>query len=147
LLSIVRVALRQKICHIRKHCADIMCHVMWILNGFIISICPYINIYMIDRSVSGLKSTSTPQIGIHWHHYLKSQSDCCLTQTMSAGSLPIIKSVCMYVRLRSTSNPQIHVWFLRRRHLLPQIYVLFSNAQIGIQFSNLCLFLNSQIGI
>ena len=46
----------RKICHIRKHCAVIMCHVMWILNGFTISICPYINIYMIDRSVSGLKS-------------------------------------------------------------------------------------------
>ena len=39
-----------------ENTAVIMCHVMWILNGFTISICPYINIYMIDRSVSGLKS-------------------------------------------------------------------------------------------
>jgi hypothetical protein len=29
----------------------------------------------------------------------------------------------------------------------PQIYVSFSNSQIGVQFSNLCPFSNSQIGV
>jgi len=30
---------------------------------------------------------------------------------------------------------------------VPQIYVLFSNSQIGVQFSNLCPFSNSQISV
>ena len=35
------------------------------------------NGYIYDRlrSTSSHESTSTPQIGVHWHHYLKSRSD------------------------------------------------------------------------
>jgi hypothetical protein len=46
-----------------------------------------------------------------------------------------IKSSTIYVRLRLTSQTSV-----------PQIYVLFSNSQIGVQFLNLCPFSISQIG-
>jgi hypothetical protein len=42
----------------------------------------------------------------------------------------------IYVRLRSTSNPQIYVQFRRTSDSYP-----FSNSQIGVQFSNLWPFL------
>jgi hypothetical protein len=43
-------------------------------------------------------------------------------------------------------NPQIHVRFLHHRHLYLRSMSFFSNSQIGVQFSNLCSFSNSQIG-
>ena len=55
---------------------------------------------------------------------------------LTAGSILsplILSSIYIHVRLRSTSNPQIHVQFLQHRSFL--------NSQINVQFSNLWPFL------
>ena len=48
---------------------------------------------------------------------------------------------------KSTSNPQIHVRFIRHRHLYLRSMSFFKILKLVSQFSNLCPFSNSQIGI
>jgi hypothetical protein len=99
--------------------------------------CQFSTVYMIRlRSASGLKSTSTRVflgLNIYSTHQQNHNIHILLT----------------YVRLRSTSIPQIHVWFIRHRHLYlgsmfffqifksatnSQIYGWFSLSQIDVQW-------------
>jgi hypothetical protein len=109
------------------------------------------------------RSTSNPQIHVrflrHRHMYLRSQIYYRNTKftfqhafiiiiyiykydTLRSASTPQIGTHCkntinkiIYVRFRSTSNPQIHVRFLRHRHmyLRSQIYGHSSLSQIDFK--------------
>ena len=46
----------------------------------------------------------------------------------------MITFVSIFLRLKSTLNPQIHVPFLRHRHLYLRSMSFFSKSQFGIQF-------------
>ena len=74
---------------------------MWSLPLFSDAHCLHWFIYIYDRlkSTSGLKSTSTPQIGVHWRHYLKSRSN--FLNILKSASFPnshvYNRSVCTII--------------------------------------------------
>jgi hypothetical protein len=99
--------------------------------------------YISLNSVSVFKSASTPQIGIHWRHYLKSRFNIRVFSNQrpfqilrSMVDLPLINAKSSNPCQISTSQTSAH-----------QIYVLFTTSQIGVQFSNLCPCSNSQISV
>ena len=83
----------------------------------------YIYIYIFDRlrSEYGLKSASTPQIGIHCRHYLKSRSD-----------LRVFSNRCPFQILRSMADLLVMV----RAYVSDVIGPRFEKVRNGHRFEN-----------
>jgi hypothetical protein len=73
------------------------------------------DIYDRLRPVSGLKSACTPQIGIHWHHYLKTRSD--LRVFWNLCPFQILRSMAnLLVSIRAYDSDVIGCWFEKVRN-------------------------------
>jgi len=86
------------------------------------------HIYIYDklRSAFGFKSASTPQINIHWHHYLKSRSN-----------LRIFWNLCPFQILRSMVRVRAYVSDVIRRR--------FEKVTNGHRFENLKKYIDLRI--
>ena len=85
--------------------------ILEIMQYFWFSYHPYARL----RSTSGLKSASTPHIGIHWRHYLKSWPD--LKIFLNLRPFQILGSKAdLLVRVRAYVSDVIERWFEKVRN-------------------------------